>query len=165
VIVERNAGAGAGFDAQVVSLVQGNRSRAFTCLAALPAGFASYLPPVMSIFSNGETSTADVFVVRAAIGRYCGGGILIAPDSKWDDGLLDIVIVENISKWELLLNIRRLFDGTVGQFKKARCSRSRCIEIAAPAPGNSEADGELLESIPLNISVLQQRIQVITSEV
>jgi diacylglycerol kinase family enzyme len=96
VIVERNAGAGAGFDAQVVSLVQGNRSRAFTCLAALPAGFASYLPPVVSISSNEETSTAEVFVVFAAIGRYCGGGILIAPDSKWDDGLLDIVIVENI---------------------------------------------------------------------
>jgi diacylglycerol kinase (ATP) len=165
VIVERHAGAGASIDAQVVSLVQGNRSGAFTYLAALPAGFTSYLPPVMSISSNGETSTADVFVVRAAIGRYCGGRMLIAPDSKCDDGLLDIVIVENISKWELLLNIRGLFDGRVGQFKKARCSRSRCIEIAAPVPVKSEADGEFLESTLPNISVLQQRIQVITPEV
>ena len=130
-------------------------------LAALPAGFASYTSPVLSIHANGETSSGNVFVVFAAIGRYCGGGMLIAPDAKRDDGLLDIVIVENISKWELLLNIRRLFDGTIGGYKKARCQRTPSIEIAAPVPVASEADGELLSPTPLRISVLQRRIRVV----
>jgi YegS/Rv2252/BmrU family lipid kinase len=154
--------AGAGFDAHVVSLVQGNRWGGFSYLAALPAGFASYASPVLSIAANGETSTADVFVVFAAIGRYCGGGMLVAPDAKSDDGLLDVVIVENISKWELLLNIRRLFDGTIGTYKKARCLRAPSIEISAPVPVASEADGELLSSTPLSISILQNGIRVVT---
>ena len=153
--------AGAGFDAHVVSLVQGNRWGAFSYLAALPAGFASYVSPELSISANGETSTANVFVVFAAIGKYCGGGMLIAPESKCDDGLLDIVIVENISKWELLLNIRRLFDGRIAGYKKARCLRAASIEVAAPVPVASEADGELLATTPLRISVLSQAIQVV----
>jgi len=155
--------AGTGFDAHVVSLVQGNRWGAFTYLAALPAGFASYTSPVLSISADGETSSGDVFVVFAAIGRYCGGGMLIAPDAKSDDGLLDVVIVENISKWELLLNIRRLFDGTIGNFRKARCLRTDGIEIAAPVPVASEADGKLLAPTPLKISVLRQRVRVVIS--
>ena len=133
---------------------------------ALPAGFASYTSPVLSISADGDTSTGNVFVVFvvfAAIRRYCGGGMLIAPDAKSDDGLLDVVIVENISKWELLLNIRRLFDGTIGNFRKARCLRADGIEIAAPVPVASEADGELLASTPLKISVLRRRIQVVIS--
>ncbi len=89
--------------------------------------------------------------------------MLIAPDAKSDDGLLDIVIVENISKWELLLNIRRLFDGTIGGYKKARCLRTPSIEVAAPVPVASEADGELLSPTPLRISVLQRRIRVVIS--
>lgn len=153
--------AGAGFDAHVVSLVQGNRFGALTYLAALPTGFATWRSPVMTISAEGHTSTGEVFVAFAAIGRYCGGGMFIAPDARPDDGLLDVVMVQDITKWELILNIRRLFDGSIASYRKVRTFRTNALDIAGPVPVATEADGELLSSTPVKMSVLGQRIHVV----
>ena len=153
--------AGAGFDAHVVSKVQGSRLGALTYLAALPSGFASYRCPELDISADGNTHTGNVFVVFAAIGRYCGGGMLIAPGAVHDDGLLDVVVVRDISKWELLLNIRRLFDGSIESYEKVRAFRTNVLEITGPAPAATEADGELLPSTPARVSVLAQRIRIV----
>ena len=37
--------------------------------------------------------------------------MLIAPDASYSDGLLDIVIVENTSKWELIKTFPLVFNG------------------------------------------------------
>ncbi len=152
--------AGAGFDAHVVSMVQSDRWGALTYLAALPAGFASYRCPELEISSNGQTSSGKVFVVFAAIGRYCGGGMSIAPRASPDDGLLDVVEIGDISKWELVLNIRRLFDGSIETYRKVRAFRADTVEIAGPVPVATEVDGELCPSTPVRISVLERKIRV-----
>ncbi len=156
--------AGAGFDAHVLSAVQANRWGALTYLAALPAGFASYQCPDLEISANGETSSGKVFVVFAAIGRYCGGGMLIAPRALADDGLLDVVVVGNISRLELVLNIRRLFDGSIEQYKKVRAVRSKAVEIAGPLPVATEVDGELLPPTPARMSLLTQQVRVVAPD-
>jgi len=56
-----------------------------------------------------------------------------------------------------------LFDGTIGNFRKARCLRTDGIEVTAPVPVASEADGKLLAPTPLKISVLRQRVRVVIS--
>lgn len=152
--------AGAGFDAHVVSMVQSDRWGALTYLASFPAGFASYRCPELEISSNGETNSAKVFVVFAAIGRYCGGGMSIAPRAAPDDGLLDVVVVGDISKWELMLNIRRLFDGSIETHRKVRTFRARAVEIAGPVPVTTEVDGELCPPTPAKISLLERQIHV-----
>ncbi len=152
--------AGAGFDAHVVSMVQSDRWGALTYLAALSAGFASYRCPELEISSNGQTSSGKVFVVFAAIGRYCGGGMSIAPRASPDDGLLDVVEIGDISKWELVLNIRRLFDGSIETYRKVRAFRADTVEIAGPVPVATEVDGELCPSTPVRISVLERKIRV-----
>lgn len=156
--------AGAGFDAHVVSMVQNDRWGALTYLAALPAGFASYQCPELEVSSNGETKSGKVFVIFAAIGRYCGGGMLIAPRAVPDDGLLDVVAVEDISKWDLLLNIRRLFDGSIEKYRKVRSFRTNAVEIAGPVPVTTEVDGELCPSTPARISILEHRIRVVAPD-
>lgn len=152
--------AGAGFDAHVVSMVHSDKWGALTYLAALPAGFASYRCPELEISGNGETNTGKVFVIFAAIGRYCGGGMSIAPRASPADGLLDVVVIGEISKWELVLNIRRLFDGSIGTHKKVRTFRSDAVEIAGPVPVTTEVDGELCPTTPARISLLERQIRV-----
>ncbi|UCH46905.1 MAG: diacylglycerol kinase family lipid kinase [Betaproteobacteria bacterium] len=156
--------AGAGFDAHVVSMVESDRWGALTYLAALPAGFASYRCPDLEISSNGETSTGKVFVIFAAIGRYCGGGMSIAPRALPDDGLLDVVVIGDISKWELVLNIRRLFDGSIEKYRKVRTFRTNAVEIAGPVPVTTEVDGELCPPTPARISLLERQIRVVVPD-
>ena len=143
-------------DAHVLTLAQGDRFGALTYLAALPAGFATYRCPELEITGKGEKHTGKVFVAFAAIGRYCGGGMLVAPRALPDDGLLDVVVVSDISSWELLLNIRRLFDGSIEAYRKLRVFRARSVEIAGPVPVATEVDGELQSATPARLSLLER---------
>jgi YegS/Rv2252/BmrU family lipid kinase len=153
--------AGVGFDAHVVARTPNDRWGALSYLAALPASFASYRPRELAICADRQTFHSTVFVVFAALGRYCGGGMLIAPDAATDDGLFDAVVIEDISKWELALNLRRLFDGSIGRYRKVRVLRTRRLEIAGPEPVGAQADGELLSPTPIRLSVLPHGVRVV----
>jgi YegS/Rv2252/BmrU family lipid kinase len=153
--------AGVGFDAHVVARTPHVRWGALSYLAAIPASFASYRARELALSAEGQTLRSTVFVAFAALGRYCGGGMHIAPDAVTDDGMFDVVIVENIGKWELALNIRRLFDGSIGSYRKVRTLRTRKLEIAGPEPVGAEADGELLPPTPLCLSVLPHGVRVV----
>ena len=51
-------------------------------------------------------------VVAVANGRYFGGSMKIAPRARLDDGLFDVTIVGAVSLPRLLVNARRVYDGT-----------------------------------------------------
>ncbi|HUF22285.1 MAG TPA: diacylglycerol kinase family protein [Burkholderiales bacterium] len=157
--------AGTGFDAHVVQLTREARFGAYSYLAALPMGFASYRAQTLEVISPDETVSGEVFVAFAAICRYCGGGMLVAPDAHFDDGLLDITVVQNITRLELLRNIHRLFNGSIKSYAKVKTMRCRTVEIAGAVPVGCEADGELLASTPLRFSVTPHAVRVIVPQV
>ncbi|MGH8677669.1 MAG: diacylglycerol/lipid kinase family protein [Burkholderiales bacterium] len=130
--------AGVGFDAHVVARIRDKRWGALAYLAALPASFATYRALEVSVAYDAQSFTSRVFVAFAAIGAYCGGGMYIAPDAITADGLLDVVIIENISRWELALNIRRLFDGSIKRYPKLRSFRTHWLsqKLQQPAVGS-----------------------------
>src|SRR5205814_6558076 len=43
--------------------------------------------------------------------RYYGGGMKIAPDAKFDDGLFDIITIGDASAFRILANAPRLYLG------------------------------------------------------
>ena len=43
--------------------------------------------------------------------RFCGGGLLMAPAARMDDGLFDVVVVNNIGKVDLMLNFPKIYSG------------------------------------------------------
>jgi YegS/Rv2252/BmrU family lipid kinase len=153
--------AGVGFDAHVVARTPSDRWGALSYLAALPASYATYRPRELSVSADGRTSLDTVFVVFAALGRYCGGGMHIAPRAATDDGMFDVVIVENVGKWELACNLWRLFDGSIAQYPKVRTLRTRALEISGREPVPVQADGELLPQTPVRLSVLPHGVRVV----
>lgn len=153
--------AGVGFDAHVVARTPSDRWGALSYLAALPASYATYRPPELTIATDGRTSQGTVFVVFVALGRYCGGGMHVAPRAATDDGVFDVVIVENVGKWELARNVWRLFDGSIAQYPKVRTLRTRALEITGREPAAVQADGELLPQTPVRLSVLPHGVRVV----
>jgi len=59
---------------------------------------------------NGEVYDGDLMLVAIGNGNYCGGGFKGVPLAKVDDGLLDVSIVNNIS--------RRTFLSLLGKYRK-----------------------------------------------
>lgn len=153
--------AGVGFDAHVVQRTRDDRLGAVSYLLALPGSLLSFRAPELVLRSQDHQIAGRVFLAFASINRYCGGGMLVAPDAKFDDGLLDVTVVDEVSLPELLLNLKKLFDGSLPAYRKVRTFRAESLEISGPQPAMSEADGELIGATPIRFSVLPRHINVI----
>lgn len=84
-----------------------------------------------------------MFVAVANSGRY-GGGMRIAPEARLDDGLLDVVIVREVSRAELLLWFGRVFGGTHVRHPAVVTARAARVEVSTDRPMTISADGEVL---------------------
>jgi YegS/Rv2252/BmrU family lipid kinase len=153
--------AGAGFDAYVVAQTQALRLGPLTYLAGLLRGFMTFRAPQMKVTVASDTRQEPLFLAFAAIGRYCGGGMHVAPGASPDDGLFDVVTVGAVGKAELLMNLRRLFDGTLPEYHKVSVVRAASVRVESEPPAQVQADGELLGSTPVSFSVLPRAVRVI----
>jgi len=153
--------AGAGFDAHVVERTRDDRFGAVSYMLALPASLLSFRAPELELRFDQQRISGKVFLAFASVNKYCGGGMLVAPQAEFDDGLLDVTVVEEVSLWELLLNLKKLFDGTLPSYRKVRTFRTGSVEISGPAPVNSEADGELIGATPIRFSLLPRYVKVV----
>lgn len=153
--------AGAGFDAHVVGRTRGRDLGMLSYMAALPASLLTFRAPELEVRTDETMVRGRYFMAFASINRYCGGGMLVAPEARFDDGLLDITVLAEISLPELLLNIKKLYDGTLPSHPKVRTFRSRTLEVGGPAPVEAEADGELVGATPIRFEVLPRHIRVV----
>jgi YegS/Rv2252/BmrU family lipid kinase len=153
--------AGVGFDAYVVAKTRGMRLGPLTYLAGLLRGFVGYKAPTMRIVADGEDREAALFVAFAALGRYCGGGMHVAPQARTDDGLLDVTLISRMGKLELLANLHRLFDGSILEYRRVRSLRVPRLEVRSAEPVGVQADGEWIGEAPVTFSVLPRALQVV----
>jgi diacylglycerol kinase (ATP) len=153
--------AGAGFDAYVVAQTQALRLGPLTYLAGLLRGFLTYRAPRMRVSGDAWDVQEPMFLAFAALGRYCGGGMHVAPGARTDDGLFDVVTVGQVGKLELLANLRRLFDGTLPDYEKVSVARAAVVRVESSPAARVQADGELLGETPVTFSVLPDAVRVI----
>ena len=153
--------AGTGFDAGVIERMPSRKLGRLAYLIGLLRELGSYRPVPLRLKIGPQPVDADAFVFFACIGRYCGGGMQIAPAAHCDDGLLDLTLVRYLGRIELLLNLRRLFDGSIASYRKVSTWQSAAAAIEAPHGAAVEADGELVGHAPARLSLLPQALRII----
>ncbi len=82
-----------------------------------------------------------MFAVAANLPRF-GGGMKIAPDARIDDGLLDLVIVRDISKLGLLRVFPRVYSGKHCDHPAVEIIRTRCAVLSIDRPMYLYGGGE-----------------------
>ena len=97
-----------------------------------------------------------------ANGRYFGGAMLAAPEAELDDGLLDMLMLKDISLLKFLWHLPKIYKGTHLElpgifFQKIRkfsalSSEQVILDIDGESPGYLEATFEVLPQI-LNLKV------------
>jgi YegS/Rv2252/BmrU family lipid kinase len=103
-----------------------------------------------------------IVLATAANGRYFGGGMLVAPQARLDDGLLDVVVVPELSRLALLRKLPRIYAGTHLEDPATRLHRGRTLEAVAEAGSVPlEVDGEPLGTLPLRVEVLPGALSMI----
>jgi YegS/Rv2252/BmrU family lipid kinase len=153
--------AGVGFDAYVVQRTSALRLGPLTYLAGLLQGFLTFRAPRLRVTAGAFVRDENMFLAFAAIGCYCGGGMRVAPQAIVDDGKFDVVTVGEVGKGELVINLRRLFDGTLPEYPKVKTALAAQVRVEAVPPAQVEADGELLGHTPVTFSVLPRAVRVV----
>ncbi len=111
-----------------------------------------------------EDGTEDVYdcaMLVIANGTHFGGGMYIAPDAKFDDGLLDMVIFGDMGKSELLKLWPKTYKGRHVSHHKVRMFKVKKVDIQCDEKILVEADGELLGEGPVSFSVFPSALSVV----
>ena len=94
--------AGIGFDAHVVESLPDRTLGPMAYLVGLVKGLLSYTAVSLRLTFTERKLETRAFVLFFAIGRYCGSGMNVAPQAEADDGLFDVTLVQELSRWEVL---------------------------------------------------------------
>ena len=154
---------GTGFDVAVLDYA--NKAKKY-CRGLLPylVGVLRALfrfRPIHAVIQvdDNEPEEKDVFVVAAANGGIIGGGIVIAPDARADDGLLDIIIVDKIKRYKLPLRLIGLLRGKILTFPETHFVRAKKITFSAPDM-RLNVDGEIVSAQTAQAEILPGALKI-----
>lgn len=93
-----------------------------------------------------------------------GGGVRLAPEARIDDGLLHVVLLEDLSAFSVLSLLPRLMGS--GELHTSRVKRwgVRSVRISADRPCLFHGDGEILGPAPAEIDTVPNAIQVLAPQ-
>ena len=154
----------AGFDAVVnerANRMRWPRGRSRYNIALLRE-LAVLKPIRYRLVLDGVETVTDALLVAVANNRSFGGGMLITPEAELDDGLLDVFVVQPMSRLAFLKIFPRVFAGTHVTDPRVEIRRATSIRIEAESVV-AYADGERMSRLPLDIEVFPGALQVLTA--
>ena len=99
------------------------------------------------------------FMVTAANGYRSGGGFKVAPEADWQDGLLELVIIDPLPVWKRFLFLPGIEKGTHLALPFVESSKVMKLIISSKESVAGHLDGELIEGHSFEISVMRRRYQ------
>jgi diacylglycerol kinase (ATP) len=149
-----------GFDALVneranrFSRVRGKLKYVVATIAELPL----FKPLDFNITIDGVDYSKKAMLIAIANGPSYGGGMKICPEAKFDDGLLDVLILSKVSILELIRVFPKVYSGSHVRHPAVEIIRGR--EITVDAPAKAFADGEFIAELPISVRVEPASLQV-----
>lgn len=122
-------------------------------------------------FEDGRVEDGPILLTSVANGCYCGGGVKGAPHCKLDDGLMDVTVIENVT--------RRFFISMFPSYKKGlHLTKKKIIErnlikytkektLTITANGESLrlcTDGEITTQKRVEFSMVKDAVRFIVPE-
>lgn len=100
-------------------------------------------PMSMQIETDDQRWEQSVIYLVLCNGPREGGGFLIAPEAKIDDGILHYAMITNVSRPMMLRIVPEVMKGTHGRFKQVRMGTCKKFTLSADRPLYIHADGEI----------------------
>jgi YegS/Rv2252/BmrU family lipid kinase len=164
--------ASAGFDSDANRIANeaparlGNLVYAYGALRALlswrPARFEIELDPGGGVGgSPAQRLQFSGYTIAASNSGVYGGGMRLAPTARLDDGLLDIVAIERVSKPRFLANLPKVFKGTHVRLPTVKVLQAAEVAISADRPFTLYADGDPIAQLPVRVRALPGAVRVL----
>jgi diacylglycerol kinase family enzyme len=135
--------AGVGFDAHVASQFDREPGRGFATYVRVSArALLTYRSSTYRIGSGSDPAASRALLVALANSPQFGNGARIAPSARLDDGRLDLVVFEEVSRFATLCAIPRLFTGTAEAIAGLSVQKVERATIESDTPMTFHVDGE-----------------------
>jgi diacylglycerol kinase (ATP) len=166
---------GVGLDAEVArranQLPRALRRRGGYLLSLLPA-LLGFQPVRVRVQAGRNHSSSELdtrhdgaaMVVAFANTPTYGGGILIAPHARLDDGKLEICVVGAMAKSRLLRLFPSVYSGRHLHLSEVKYFQTERLRIETEQPSQVYADGEYVCSTPVEVTVERAALKVIVPE-
>jgi diacylglycerol kinase (ATP) len=115
--------------------------------AAIAIELPRFKPRHYEITLDDRTISTEAMLIAVANGRSYGGGMLVCPNAKLNDGLFDVMVLHPVSKIEFMKVFPRVFAGTHVSHPAVEIVRSKNVTIESKAV--AYADGERIGQLPI----------------
>jgi len=108
-------------------------------------------PARMQLEADGEKWEQTNLMVAVCNGPREGGGFMVAPGARNDDGILDYMLIAKCSRPMMFRLIPEVMNGTHGRFDLVKMGTCRKFSLDSERPVYIHADGEIYTSFGSNL--------------
>lgn len=108
-------------------------------------------PVNMQIESDDQTWEQSNLMLTLCNGPREGGGFMVAPEAKIDDGIFHYAMIKNVSRPMMFRLIPEVMKGTHGRFKQVVMGSCKTMSITSDRPMYIHADGEIYSGFGTNV--------------
>ena len=109
---------------------------------------------------NGEKIDGEQTMICVCNGRFYGGGFNPVPEADPADGVLEILLVEKVSRLQVSGIVGKYKDGKYRDYPELiRHIRAKEIDIFCDAPAAVNLDGELRRAQEIHMSVAAEKLR------
>jgi diacylglycerol kinase (ATP) len=147
--------AGLGFDAAVAERALKTKmpGSVLPYLVSLGGALFSYQNLQVSVEADGQRVTGSAISVLIANAKYAAGGMKVAPMAEINDGVLDVAIIGDLGKFELVRQVPNVYRGKHVTHPKFTHLPVRSVRVETNVPAQVQLDGELHGTSPVTFSV------------
>jgi diacylglycerol kinase family enzyme len=106
-------------------------------------------------------------LVAVANAVYAGGGMMLSPDAKIDDGKLDVITACGLSRTEIVRELARIHKGGHVNNPKVRVMQGEGVSIETFSAEDAmpiEADGNVRGVTPVEFRVMPKALKFVCSK-
>jgi YegS/Rv2252/BmrU family lipid kinase len=136
---------GTGLDARVVRRYEREAGKVRGLLPYVVTGikeFLTFRPTPVRLQLAGRSRELRPLLLVIANARMYGGGAVVAPNARMDDGLLDMVYVPPVGLLRGAYYTLKLFAGTLHRGSRVQTMRADSLELDLPEGTAVQLDGE-----------------------
>lgn len=156
--------AGIGFDGLVVKKAQPIKYLGkLTYIIATLKCFLWYKNISVIVKTLAKTYHLNALMIVVGLGKFSGGGMQLTHNPDVKDGLFDVTLVGDLTKWDIIKNIGKLYSGKINEINNINTLKLFELYIKPDIKNRNiyiQADGEIFNAENIKVSLYKKALKL-----